>query len=122
MKSYSARADQLPANAHSTPDTGSPAEIVGGATGERLAEPIDRKVRIVCPDPGTAGLTVEQHTVPCITEFAGRGGQPSTVERRRGGGTGAARPSALTALKVFVVLGSQSNIASAPTTTPPQNS
>ena len=42
------------------PDAGSPAKIIGGATGERLAEPADRKVIIVLADPSATGLTVEQ--------------------------------------------------------------
>jgi hypothetical protein len=52
-----------------------------------LAEATDRKVRIVCPDPSTAALTVKQHTIPRITKFAGRGSQPSLIERHRGRGT-----------------------------------
>ena len=35
--------------------------------------------------PSTAGLTIEKHTVPRIAEFAGRGGQPTIIDRRRSG-------------------------------------
>ena len=93
MKSYSARADHPPPNAHSTPTPAVQPKLLVVLLESVWPEPIDRKVRIVCPDPGTAGFTVEQHTVPCITEFAGRGSQPSTIERCRGDGTRSRGPA-----------------------------
>jgi len=96
-------------------DTGGPAGIVARTREANWNATGSRSIGRICSDPRAAALGVQQHAIPRVAELTGQRLLMVALPK-------VTPPGLVTKFTVFLVLGAQSNMASAPMTTPPQNS